>query len=130
MALLSAANSWMGVIDRGSLVGALMVDLSNAFDTVSHRLIIEELTEIGRATCATNWFSSYLTDRAQRKVSKNEITPWKPVSRGVPQGSCLSLLLFNIFVRKLPASSAFDVFQFADDTTLSETNTSIEVIGE
>ena len=56
----------------------------------------------------------------QRVTNDDEVTEWKEVSQGVPQGSCLSPILFNIYVRKLPSTTTFDSFQYADDITHSE----------
>src|ERR1051325_7193641 len=69
---------------------------------------------------SVTWFLSYLTDRAQRVVDREKSTNWITVTRGVPQGSGLSPLLFNIFVRELPTTSNSDTYQFADDITLAE----------
>src|SRR6188768_128704 len=62
----------------------------------------------------------------QRVRVGNEATPWKAISKGVPQGSSLSPLLFNIFVRELPSVSESDCFQFADDLTNSTSDMNIE----
>ena len=62
---------------------------------------------------------SYLSTRTQRVKIDNITSSWKPVTKGVPQGSSLSPLLFNIFVRQLPQACEGDVYQFADDLTNS-----------
>lgn len=126
MALLTASNSWLQSIDQGLFVGALLLDMSKAFDTVPHQMLLDELVKIGCGTNVISWFFNYLSNRTQRVINHNENTPWMSITRGVPQGSCLSPLLFNIFVRDLPASCTSDTFQFADDTTLSEADSSLD----
>ena len=118
-ALISATGAWMEEIDDGCLVGALLVDLSKAFDTVPHQLLLLELEQIGCSTDTIQWFHSYLTGREQRVVMLSETTDWRQVMRGFPQGSGLSPLLFNVYVRKLPAVTCVRTFQFADDITNS-----------
>jgi len=81
----------------GAPLVAAHIDLSKAFDTVPHQLLLTELRDIGCSTEVLNWFCNYLTDRLQRVITYEEITDWIMVSRGFPQGSGLSPLLFNIF---------------------------------
>ena len=119
MAVFAAAVSWMNSVDKGSYAGALLIDLSKAFDTVPHELLLTELHDIGCSTEVLNWFCNYLSDRSQRVITYEEVTDWIMVSRGFPQGSGLSPLLFNIYVRKLPRQCTSSVFQFADDITLA-----------
>ena len=110
----------MKSVDEGKFVGALLVDLSKAFDTVPHQKLINELSRMGCGLQALNWVTNYLTSREQRVVLRPDYAPWKRVTRGVPQGSCLSPLLFNIFVRDIPERSNVDTTQFADDITHSD----------
>ena len=123
----------MKEIDKGNLVGALLVDLSKAFDTISHQQLLGELRSIHLDTNALKLFQSYLSDRQQRVVSKGIATEWNSVTKGVPQGSCLSPLLFNIYVRELPADDDRNAnvltMQFADDATHSAAAKTIDDIG-
>src|SRR3989442_6553874 len=107
-------------------VGALLIDLSKAFDSVPHNMLLSELSKIGCGTPALKWFFSYLTNRAQRVAQRGVYTPWMQVSRGVPQGSGLSPLLFNIYVRELPTCCSSPAIQFADDTTASEADKDLD----
>ena len=124
MTLIAALDSWMRKVDQGEVVGALLIDLSKAFDTVPHQRLLGELTKIGCGVGVVRWFQSYLTGREQRVTCGPRQTEWRSVSRGVPQGSSISPLLFNIYVRNLPSITESDTFQFADDVTNSDSDPS------
>ena len=121
-ALIAMTDSWLESLDQGEYVGALLLDLSKAFDTVPHQLLFSKLANIGCSKYTISWFKSYLSDRFQRVSSRESQAQWLKVTRGVPQGSCLSPLLFNIFVKDLPQESLSTTSQFADDTTHAETS--------
>jgi len=106
------------------------VDLSKAFDTVPHQLLLTELRDVGCSIEVLLWFCDYLTHRLQRIITYEEITDWIMVSRGFPQGSGLSPLLFSIFVRNLPRQCSSPIFQFADDTTVVAEDLSLPVVAE
>ncbi len=128
LALLAALDNWQHDVSEGKLVGTLLIDLSKAFDSVSHPQLINELSSIGCSLHSLDWFISYLTSRVQRVKLDKVTSPWKPVSKGVPQGSSLSPLLFNIFVRQLPLACEGDVYQFADDLTNSVSDSNPEAL--
>jgi retron-type reverse transcriptase len=130
IALLGATDSWLKSMDEGLYVGGLLIDLSKAFDSVPHQILLSELHKIGCTNLTVQWFQSYLAERNQRVVLHEEITNWQTVSRGVPQGSCLSPLLFNIFIRNLPSTIDTDMFQFADDITNYTADESLERISD
>jgi hypothetical protein len=127
-ALLSAVDTWRGAIDNNEFTGVLLLDISKAFDSIPHNTLLSELQTINCSSNTTRWFSSYLNNRYQRVLTNDGSTPWKPVSRGVPQGSCLSPLLFNIVMRDLPRSTSCSTIQFADDVTLSASSNSFDTL--
>ena len=69
MALFAATDSWMNSVDKGSYAGALLIDLSKAFNTVPHQLLLTELRDIGCSIEALSWFRNYLSDRLQRVIT-------------------------------------------------------------
>jgi ribonuclease P/MRP protein subunit RPP40 len=70
-------------------------------------------------------FVDFLSNRRQRVTQNGSFAPWRNISKGVPQGSCLSPILFNIFIRLLPSVLNDPIFQFADDLTNSTTSNNI-----
>ena len=96
-----------------------MVDLSKAFDTINHNLLLEKLHSYGISGDELRWFSSYLSERKQRVVMNGVCAGWSDVRTGVPQGSILGPLLFIVFVNDLPSVvSHSEVCLYADDTTV------------
>lgn len=74
----------MEAVDNGEVVGALLIDMSKAFDMVPHQMLLAELSDIGCSTNALRWLHNYLCDREQRVVQNSTTTPWRQISRGVP----------------------------------------------
>ncbi len=115
MALISAVDGWCKAVGNGEYVGSLLIDLSKAFDMVSHNKLLSELQSIGCCLDTLKWFESYLQNRKQRVVLQDHLTNFISINQGVPQVSALSPLLFNVFVRALPRCVKSDAIQFADD---------------
>ena len=98
----------------------ILLDLSAAFDTVDHQILLERLShEVGIRGNALNWFRSYLSDRSQRVSVHGVLSCAFDLNCRVPQGSCLGPLQFIIYAPKLFKIVEHylpDAHCFADDT--------------
>ena len=100
-ALIKITNDLLRAADSGLLTILILLDLSAAFDTISHPLLLDRLAGIGITGAALSWFTSYLTDRQQFVQLRNHKSGCSGVSLGVPQGSVLGPLLFTIYLLPL-----------------------------
>ena len=101
-ALLCILNDLLVMIDGGNNAILVLLDLSAAFDTLDHTLLLQRLhAEIGLDGSALDWFSSYLSCRSQQVLVGHALSVETPLLCGVPQGSVLSPLLFSLYTRQL-----------------------------
>ena len=110
-------------------VGLLMMDLSKAFDCISHDLIIAKLYAYGFDNGSLKFIYSYLKGRCQRVKINTNYSSWKDILNGVPQGSVLGPLLFNIFLNDIfYFVIEKDICNYADGNTLSVADIDINKI--
>lgn len=134
-ALLDFSETIIDAVDKGNNVASIFMDLSKAFDSISHEVILHKLKAFGVLGTTLNWFRSYLTGRMQyvEIMSKNNNTLIKhrsetlTIKHGVPQGSILGPLLFLCYVQGMPSilknilGTESQLILYADDSNLVTT---------
>ena len=118
-------------IDKGNEIAVILMDLSKAFGTINHCLLLAKLDAYGFFMTSPKLMQSYLCNRFQKTSVNASFSGWKEIETGVPQGSILGPLLFNIFLN--------DIFYFinngnlcnyADDNTLYSIRKSLNMVKE
>ena len=101
-------------------IGMALLDLKKAFDFINHDLLLTKLKHYGLRGTPLRWIYSYLTNRAQRCKVNNDLSKTQPISAGVPQGSLLGSILFNIFINDVFHfnTTNIQIFLYADNTVI------------
>ena len=121
LALMSMIDKVSELLDKKEYVTGLYLDLTKAFDTVQHDILLKKLEHYGIRGIVNKWFSSYLSNRKQYVYVNGVESDVKHVNIGVPQGSVLGPLLFIIYLNDI-ANSVTSLkcltMLFADDSNV------------
>ena len=116
-------------LDEEKYAVSLFLDLSKAFDTVNHSILLSKLDLYGIRGNANQWFRSYLRNRKQKVFVNGVESNFLLVNSGVPQGSILGPFLFLIKINDFEkATNYFSLRLFADDTSLTATGKDLDVL--
>ena len=129
--LIVMLEKWKKALDKEENMSAIFMDLSKAFDTINHALLLAKLKTYGFLKQALSFMCSYLKNKRQRVQTNNKFCSLNKVIAGVRQGSIDGPLLFNLFINDLFLFICFSTLSnYADDNNLFATGTDIQLINQ
>src|SRR6218665_1859309 len=127
--LLNMHDKITNAMDNNEYSVGVLFDLSKAFDTVNHDILLQKLYHYSIKGMQFHWFKSYLTERSQYICCKEASSSIKNIRYGVPQGSILGPILFLIHINDLPdVSNCLFFVLFADDTNVFYSHNSLDAL--
>ena len=127
-AACKVVNDSICSLDKKESCIALFIDLSKAFDTVDHTLLLHRLKSVGFGTNVWKWFQNYLTDRTQAIVVDGHQSGFLEVTKGVPQGSILGPILWTLYINDLGSLVKNSLIHYyAADTVIYSSARSIDI---
>ena len=127
--LIVMLEKWKKEFDNHNTAGALLTDLSKAFDCLNHELLIAKLEAYGFDHESLAFIYSYLSDRKQRTKVNNSFSSYSEITTGIPQGSIIGPLLFNIYINNIfYFVSESNLTNYADDNTPYAIDTNIDTL--
>ena len=127
--LLRVIEDWKKALDNSEYLAAILMDLSKAFDCLPHDLLLLKLKFYGLSQSSTDLLTSYLSNRKQCVKIGQNISSMLDIFKGVPQGSILGPVLFNIFINDLFFFvNKCSLYNYADDNTLSKSGKCLNTV--
>ena len=128
-ALVDFLYNVLNALDRKEITIGLFLDLSKAFDSLDHHILLDKLYCYGFRGIVHKWFESYLSNRKQYITNDGCKSDLMTIRCGVPQGSILGPLLFILYVNDIcNVSEQLKLILFADDTSVFMSNTDLNVL--
>ena len=119
MAIMQLVDKINNAVEKNETTIGVYLDLSKAFDTIDHDILLHKLDYYGFRGIVLDWFRDYLSNRTQYVSYNNNKSDLKTILCGVPQGSILGPLLFILYINDITnTSTLLDFLLFADDTTI------------
>ena len=118
-ALSKWIETWRAMINKSNKIGTIIMDLSIAFNTLNHNLLLDKLKAYGFDKNTLTFIQSYFTNRHQQTKKGDKFSKWQKISTVVPYGSILGPLFFNIFISELFLfMETTTLYYYADDNTI------------